>query len=545
MNVIGEELQLNFEVGAQLAGLNVAESIIAVVLSLGLSAVCVAMIMFGTRRGKTGLPETLEASRSTHAVFVFDEHRLLSGPQDWHDPLGNDGEDESDWERLHRQFAPRFPTMPDLPALSPGENFGIHLSCLSGDEAVLRIRQIGHRLRVTLREAEPPCMQDRNNARLNRIQLSNLRSVVEQISIPVWSMDFSGAITDRNAAFRQLEVQLTGSKDITAPLLRSADVAQEQPAFNYRVMLDPRGRSPERWFDVSARRQKAGWHCSAQDVTALVRAELAQRNFVQTLTKTFAQLSTGLAIFDRDRQLILFNPALIDLTQLSPELLTSRPSLSQFFDNLRDRQIMPEPKNYASWRDQLNALVSAAADGRYQETWSLSTGATYRVTGRPHPNGAVAFLFEDITDEILMTRRFRQQLSLSQSVLDAITDAIVIFDAQGMMSYCNTSYRHLFRIERDADLSEVAIRDAHRMWSRSATEARDLDPMLTQLLTRRDKCDADRHFTLVLRDTGEIPCRVLPLVSGACMVTFGNLQNTQAALPLLDLSELSEETAAE
>jgi PAS domain-containing protein len=54
------------------------------------------------------------------------------------------------------------------------------------------------------------------------------------------------------------------------------------------------------------------------DVTEIVRAQQAQKNFVQTLTKTFATLSIGLAIFDRNRQLMLFNPALIDLTALPP-----------------------------------------------------------------------------------------------------------------------------------------------------------------------------------------------------------------------------------
>ena len=47
------------------------------------------------------------------------------------------------------------------------------------------------------------------------------------------------------------------------------------------------------------------------DVTEIVRAQQAQKNFVQTLTKTFATLSIGLAIFDRNA-INAFNPALID-----------------------------------------------------------------------------------------------------------------------------------------------------------------------------------------------------------------------------------------
>ena len=105
------------------------------------------------------------------------------------------------------------------------------------------------------------------------------------------------------------------------------------------------------------------------DVTEIVRAQQAQKNFVQTLTKTFATLSIGLAIFDRNRQLMLFNPALIDLTTLPADFLSARPNLLTVFDKLRDNQIMPEPKNYATWRERLAILVAAVTEGTYTEIW--------------------------------------------------------------------------------------------------------------------------------------------------------------------------------
>ncbi len=132
--------------------------------------------------------------------------------------------------------------------------------------------------------------------------------------------------------------------------------------------------------------------CHAIDINAVISAEIAQRNFVQTLAKTFAQLSTGLAIFDRNSQLALFNPALVDLSALPIEFLSARPDLLSFFDRLCDSRVMPEPKNYNSWRQEIADVIAAATDGSYQETWSLDTGQTYRVSGRPHPDGAIAFL---------------------------------------------------------------------------------------------------------------------------------------------------------
>ncbi|MBT9385731.1 PAS-domain containing protein [Pseudooceanicola sp. CBS1P-1] len=509
-----------FMTGSDMTGITPSALLLAIVFGLLMAGACLVILGGVGRRTLSREEEPGDLPEApTASVFIFDEQHLVSLPRDWQALLDSEPQDTSDWTRLRGLLAPRFPGLPEQPEVPGGKSFARLDARPAGDRAVLRLRQSGRNLRLTLCEASPATVVDRHLSVLRTRQLDSLDTVLEDLPIPSWSVDGQGAIVRRNAAYRALESRISGAEELTAPLVRGAEEGGDRPEFTYRVMLDPRGRMPERWLDVSARRNGDGWDCAAQDVTALVKAEVAQRNFVQTLTKTFAQLSTGLAIFDRDRQLILFNPALVDLTALSPEFLTGRPALSQFFDHLRDRQIMPEPKNYASWREQINALVSAAADGRYQETWSLPNGATYRVTGRPHPNGAIAFLFEDITDEIAITRRFRQQLSLSQSVLDAMTDSIVIFDAQGMMSYCNAAYRRMFGLTPEDDLSDISVRDAHDTWSRRAAGAQGLDELMSRVLGRSGR--ETWHGTARLKDAGEVSCSALPLVSGACMVTFG------------------------
>lgn len=187
---------------------------------------------------------------------------------------------------------------------------------------------------------------------------------------------------------------------------------------------------------------------------AAVRAELSLREFVQTLTKTFADLPIGLAIFNRDRNLQLFNPALIDLTGLATGFLTARPTLYAFLDRLREARMVPEPKDYRSWRNQMSSLEAAAASGHHVEMWSLPGGQTYRVTGRPHPDGAVAFLFEDITSEISLTRKFRADLSLSAEVLDALEDAVAVFAAHGELLIWNRQYAKLWGLTPRTTLDE-------------------------------------------------------------------------------------------
>ena len=107
------------------------------------------------------------------------------------------------------------------------------------------------------------------------------------------------------------------------------------------------------WYDVLSSCSQDIWTHYAIDVTDIVTAETAQLKLVQTLTKTFAEMPVGLAIFDQQRRLVLFNPALTDLTSLAFEFLFERPSLFEFFNRLWENRVVPEPKNSAAWRAQL------------------------------------------------------------------------------------------------------------------------------------------------------------------------------------------------
>lgn len=284
------------------------------------------------------------------------------------------------------------------------------------------------------------------------------------------------------------------------------------------MSVTPPGASQPYWFDVRSLRLDAGWMNYATDVNAVVNAEIAQRNFVQTLTKTFAHLSIGLAIFDRKRQLALFNPALIDLTTLPAEFLSARPNLLSFFDRLRDRQMMPEPKNYRSWREQIADLVAAADTGQYSETWSLPSGMTYRISGRPHPDGAVAFLFEDISAEISLTRRFRSQLELGQSVLNTLEQSIAVFSSSGVLAFSNIAYRKMWNIECDTSFTDISITDAARQWQAGSMPTPvwgDLRDFVVQFGERTD-WQAD----VILRNGKAVQCQVIPMSGGATLVIF-------------------------
>ncbi|WP_175483135.1 PAS-domain containing protein [Salinihabitans flavidus] len=341
-------------------------------------------------------------------------------------------------------------------------------------------------------------------------------SAAERAPYPIWQTGASGGVLWANAAYDALApVDDTGYRPAVfdVPVSESFDILQP-----VRTSVHLPGQDEPLWFDVASVADNETLLHYAVDANAIVKAEVAQRNFVQTLTKTFAQLSIGLAIFDRNRQLALFNPALIDLTTLPADFLSAGPTLFSFFDRMRETQVMPEPKDYASWREQLAELVDAATDGRYSDTWTLPSGLTYRVTGRPHPDGAVAFLFEDISAEVSLTRRFRAELELGQSVLDRITQSISVFSSVGVLSLTNKTCKQLWGVETGYCFAELTLAESLDFWRERC------EP--TNLWTRiRDFANSYQNrepweTTVTRLDGTPLICRVAPLSGGAFMVVF-------------------------
>jgi PAS domain-containing protein len=270
--------------------------------------------------------------------------------------------------------------------------------------------------------------------------------VLSHAPLLMWREDLAGTITWANAPYiLHLERELPPGEGLSWPLPKLFEtIAPSARGTNRRKRLNSRTEDGALWFDLIEAESKTGKLVYAVPVDSAVQAEFALKDFMQTLTKTFAHLSTGLAIFDQHRRLQLFNPALMDLTGLAIDLLAQRPSLHAFLDALHDLNMIPEPKNYRTWRDRIIEIELAAEAGCFEETWVLPTGQTYRVTGRPHPNQALALMFEDISTEVSQTRRYRAALARSDAVLDVMEDAVILFSPGNAQAKTNAAYSRLW-----------------------------------------------------------------------------------------------------
>jgi PAS domain-containing protein len=366
-----------------------------------------------------------------------------------------------------------------------------------------------------------------------KAETEDLREALDLGRAAIWKADAQGRILWANGPYLALvERQAGGGPDALrwpAPDLfgDQLDPLPEPGSLRRcRIALPDGGADDpvaaaeiDLWFEVSAQRQDDGkLLCCAAPIDRLLAAETALRNFVQTLSQTFAHLPIGLAIFDKRRALMLFNPALVALSTLPPDFLSRRPGLVEFLDALRDRQRMPEPKNYRSWRDEIARLEQGAEQGTYQELWTLPTGQSFRVIGRPHPDGAVAFMFEDITSEVSLTRKFRGDLETYQAVLDDTPGALAVFSGEGRLMLANRGYATLWGVNARDLIDVLSVAEATRVWQARCAPSGlwgDIRQFAAHKVGRAAWAEE-----ISLLDGQRLMAMVAPLTGGAMVVRF-------------------------
>jgi len=491
-------------------------------------AVLLAFGMVDSRRTST-LRRFSEAERD-RVVFIFENETLLDATPAARQFLDSAPRLGTAWSHLATLLSPRFPRLGELigDLAEVGE---MRLTSADGNSHLNAEWHDGV-ARITLDDASCDDLVstgfDQHSLMALTRELDTLRASAEHTPFPQWREDRAGAITWCNAAYLALADNVAETDDLPPwPPIRvfNLETGTDSPSGPgtgtlRRTMIAVECDDTRHWFEVTETEMDEGEKVfTAVPADRLVRAETSLQEFVTTLTKTFAALPIGLVIFDRARELALFNPALMDLTTLPASFLISKPSLSTFLDRLRESRMMPEPKDYKSWRQQMSDLEAAAQNGTYEETWALPTGQTYRVTGRPHPDGAVALLFEDISAEISVSRRFRTELETGQAALDALPQAIAVFGASGLLTISNAAYARLWGHDPSTSVGETRFQEALATWQARSAPTPAWDEM-RGLIADADRQAGTWRSRIALADGRSLLTRVTPIARGATLVDF-------------------------
>ena len=263
----------------------------------------------------------------------------------------------------------------------------------------------------------------------------------------------------------------------------------------------------------------------ATDASTAASAERTLTRFVQTMTETFAHLTVGLAIFDRNQTLALFNPALVQMWQLEPAWLARRPSLRDIVDELRASRRLPELQDFHKWRSELLSLFENTEAADYEELWHLANGSNIRVLARPHPHGSLAFIFDDVTERMRLEQRYRHSIDLRRVTLDGLDEGIAVFGANGLLQFINQAFHDIWGTNSESVYAAMHIRQFIPLCQQLSPDG-DIWRRLHSFVTGEDnRREWEAQVTTQAGQT--LSARFSPLPDGSTMAVFTNITDSK------------------
>ena len=303
---------------------------VAGVVAALVAGIAGTFIVIAFERAARAKPTTIFTDQSGSTIFLFDGETMVDSTPSARALLSASVTTGGPWIKVLAYLAPYFPDFEQQIIRLPTEG-QMTLASLpeAGSPMILQAETRGGMTRLILTDPDSEnhtSGQDLMTMRAMTDELDFLRATVSKAPVLIWRERANGDVVWANGAYllRAGDVYAAG-QEFSWPLPRLFErTASHQGIAGQRQKLTLNGGRTA-WYDLNMVAETEGRLVFALPADAAVQAETGLRDFMQTLTKTFAHLHVGLAIFDHQRQLQLFNPALLDLTGLPVDFLSMRP----------------------------------------------------------------------------------------------------------------------------------------------------------------------------------------------------------------------------
>lgn len=279
---------------------------------------------------------------------------------------------------------------------------------------------------------------------------------------PIWRRDADLTITHVNQAYANAveapspQSVITDGVELMGATLAQADMRSAQTALEegdmqvhtQHVVIGGQRRTLQVFNAPLEDGQGVGGY--AIDVTEEenVRAELDR--FTRAQAEILNMLSTPVAIFGPEKQLIYHNRAFADVFHLTPSFLSDGPLHGEILEAMREKRRVPEQADFPAWKRIIlrhyTTLIEPDVD-----TWHLPDDTALRVVTQPHPFGGLLILFEDVTERLALQRSFDTLIKVQRATLDNLQEGVAVFGADGHLQLSNDVFSTLWQL-RDEDL---------------------------------------------------------------------------------------------
>jgi len=289
-----------------------------------------------------------------------------------------------------------------------------------------------------------------------------LEQMLDSLDVPVWLRDenlqlkavnrkyleFVGQTSKEDVLRAGTEISNGKGENISLQLATAAQNSKKVQKKNIHIVRMGKRfdfELREKPYFVGDSLDKTGTVGYLTDNTALEKAkksfEINQNNHLEVL----GVLGTAFAIFDNRANLYFYNASFKNLWNLDVEFLEKTPTYMQFLEIIRDHKMLPPIPDMKNFKEEEMSVFDSLLETK-EDLLHLPDGRTIRRLRTPHPNGVI-FAFEDVSDRLATMRRLNELTSMQQSILDNLSDSVVIFGANRRLKFYNRAYLKLWGID--------------------------------------------------------------------------------------------------
>lgn len=176
--------------------------------------------------------------------------------------------------------------------------------------------------------------------------------------------------------------------------------------------------------------------------------ELEQRasHLEAGIQEILTNISIAASLFDSQRRLRFYNQAFMNLWGLDAAYLDTAPDHLDILDKLRANRLLPEQRDYKSWRDEIFAPYHNL-NGCYEAIWQTPQQKTIKCTVSSYANGGVVCLQEDVTDYLALEHSHSVLTDNLRNTLNALDEGVLLCDMNGKIKVFNSEMSKIFDTE--------------------------------------------------------------------------------------------------
>ncbi|AGF73920.1 sensor histidine kinase protein [Bartonella australis AUST/NH1] len=370
--------------------------------------------------------------------------------------------------------------------------------------------------------------QQNENSRLQKdftrifAKLKIQENLLDHIQEPVWIQDGEGKICFMNRIFREMTTTQEGNNDLISLFNGATQRETDKKEAVFQDYIHTVIGGERRYFHLTRIMTEEGTATFARDESTYKNLANEIKHILKSHYETLDQISTAVAIFDANQKLKFCNHAFKVLWPLESTFLENEPSHTLFLERLREEGLIGEHPDWRAWKEELFRASQQTEPN--QQIWNLPDGRTVHVISRPHPQGGITWLYENLTEKIDLERRYNTLIKIQGETLDKLSEGVVVFGADGRLRLSNPALSKLWSLPYNLLVEGIHITQlqAHCSTLMIGKEWDKFAQFVTGFSEKRDTCSG----RIDLKNGTIIDYTLVPLLDGQTMLTFVNVTDT-------------------